>query len=259
MSHERTGFRSARGAVGFPRQRLLLAVLVVSVLVAGGYALPARAAAQQGAQLTVGVFCADGGVLGTFVVTLTRGGMPVGGPRTLRCGGPDADTTFGDLAPGAYTVIETAGPGTDLANYQTFWRCDGEFRSGTSFTVDLAAGGQATCGFLNRLVRTGILELRKECRGRSTEGRFRLELDGRLEFAIGCGAAEVVRLPPGSYSIVEMAGPGTDLAAYATVTLCRTVGQPWLISIGGARVDRVVVLHEDVTVCTITNIYLRPF
>jgi hypothetical protein len=90
---------------------------------------------------------------------------------------------------------------------------------------------------------TGLLTITKVCIPSDDDGEFLLLLDGVSQGQRGCGESVFdIELAPGTYTVGESAGPGTDLTDYTT-------------SIGGACAsdgDVVIVAGDDLT-CTITN------
>ncbi len=144
---------------------------------------------------------------------------------------------------GTHTVGETAGTGTDLADYTTVIGGD----CAPSGSITLANGDSATCTITNERigsgVTTGTLTVNKVCSPPNDDGLFELHIDS-LRFpdvACGEGTGPVV-LEAGTYTVGEAGGTGTSLADYTTV-------------IGGdcAASGSVTVPAGGAATCTITN------
>jgi hypothetical protein len=209
--------------------------------------------AQSTGQLVVEVLCPDGAI-GTFDVTLARDGVVVGVPQSVQCTMPrfGGEVTFDGLTHGSYTITETAALGTDLSNYRTFATCADELRPGTVVLVEIG-DGSTRCRFVNQLARSGKLEVRSECRGRSTTGRFRVELDGTGEAVeIPCDGIALFLLPPGSYDLTQTPVAGSPVPV-VTLSICRT-GSSGPVAVGRATVQDVVVAVDEHTTCRMINV-----
>src|SRR5262249_23209475 len=113
----------------------------------------------------------DFGNLGPAHPTVQKQLSPAGDPRaldpisngaTVIPGAGDGDHVTLEVPAGTYNVSETGAAGTNLADYdsdvscRTLTRRRGTHRSGPAWNgLVLAAGGQATCTFVN--VRRGVL------------------------------------------------------------------------------------------------------
>ena len=150
-----------------------------------------------------------------------------------------------DVAPGPHTVSESAGTGTDLANYERTF--GGDCAADGSITV--ALGESATCTITNVVPGTPTAELTviKQCVPADDPGRFDV-LIGSVRFAdLQCGQSTgPVEVEVGRHTVAEGAGTNTSLAHYTTV-------------VGGAcNADGSVTLSAgESATCTITNT-LRP-
>jgi hypothetical protein len=161
-----------------------------------------------------------------------------------------ANAACGDSAgvitttPGVHTVSETAGTGTDLADYTSV--IGGNCAADGSIT--LANGQAATCTITNTLNGTGIvpgtLTVNKVCSPANDGGLFDVHIDDSVLFAdVPCGGSTgAVPLPAGAHAVREAGGTDTSLADYTTV-------------IGGACASdgSVTVPAGGAVTCTITN------
>jgi hypothetical protein len=146
--------------------------------------------------------------------------------------------------PGVHTVSETAGTGTDLADYTSV--IGGNCAADGSIT--LANGQAATCTITNTLNGTGIvpgtLTVNKVCSPANDGGLFDVHIDDSVLFAdVPCGGSTgAVPLPAGAHAVREAGGTDTSLADYTTV-------------IGGACASdgSVTVPAGGAVTCTITN------
>ena len=153
--------------------------------------------------------------------------------------------------PGTHTVSETAGTGTDLADYtsEIGGNCTPvPANPTTTGSITLANGDSATCTITNTRNGTGIvtgtLAVNKVCSPPTDGGLFVLTID-ELQFAdVPCGdSTGPVEMLAGAHTVGEAAG-GTDtsLSNYTTV-------------IGGdcAADGSVTVAAGGAATCTITN------
>jgi hypothetical protein len=151
------------------------------------------------AELTVTKICVpadDGGRFNLTVDSQTAQDVPCGGSF-----GPTA------VPPGQHHVGESAGTGTNLADYTT--TIGGTCAADGSVT--LAAGQLATCTITNLRAaeQTGTLEIQKQCSPPGTTGHFQLELDGAVFRGIACGETTgPVTVGAGNHQIGEVALPG---------------------------------------------------
>jgi hypothetical protein len=144
---------------------------------------------------------------------------------------------------GTHTVSETAGTGTDLADYTSVigGNC------APSGSITLANGDSATCTITNERngtgVVTGALTVNKVCSPLTDGGLFDLHTDS-LRFAdVPCGGSTgAVVVAPGAHTVAESGGTDTSLSNYTTV-------------IGGdcAADGSVTVVAGGAATCTITN------
>jgi hypothetical protein len=150
-----------------------------------------------------------------------------------------------DVLPGIHTVSESAGTGTDLADYEIAF--GGDCAADGSVTVLL--GESATCTITNVRPGTPTAELTviKECVPADDTGRFDVLINS-LRFAdLQCGQSTgAVEVAAGTHTVAEQGGTNTSLADYTSV-------------IGGACAadGSVTLLAGESATCTITN-RLRP-
>jgi hypothetical protein len=151
-----------------------------------------------------------------------------------------------DLASGTYTVSEAGANGTDLGDYTTTF--SGACDSSGEVTIDV--GDDLTCTITNDLisvVETGSLTITKVCIPADDTGEFDILLNGVTQDTIGCGESVFdLDLAPGTFTVSEAAGPGTDLGDYTS-------------SFGGAcdsSGDVTIAAGDDLT-CTITNDFIE--
>jgi hypothetical protein len=151
------------------------------------------------------------------------------------CGGTTGPVV---LTVGPHTVSETAGTGTNLANYDTV--IGGDCAANGSIT--LAAGDNKTCSVTN--TRKPTLTVNKVCVPPSDTGLFNLIIDGTTQGANKpCGGSTgAVLLSTGLHTVSETAGSGTNLADYA-------------VTIGGdcAANGTITLAAGENKTCTITN------
>jgi hypothetical protein len=145
--------------------------------------------------------------------------------------------------PGTHTVSETAGTGTNLADYTS--TIGGNCAPSGSIT--LANGESALCTITNTRngtgVVTGTLTVNKVCSPPTDGGLFELDIDS-LQFAdVPCGGSTgPVEVLAGAHTVSEAGGTDTSLSDYTTV-------------IGGACAPdgSVTVAAGGAATCTITN------
>jgi uncharacterized repeat protein (TIGR01451 family) len=187
------------------------------------------------AKLTVNKVCVPANDTGKFNLQIDA--QTAGTGANAACGGTTGAVT---LVAGPHTVGETAGTGTDLANYTSVisgaCAADG--------TVTLAAGDNKTCTITNTHKTT--LTVNKICAPANDSGKFNLQIDGQTAgtgASAGCGGTTgAVTVSATQHTVGETAVTGTDLANYTSV-------------IGGACAadGKVTLATGDNKVCTITN------
>jgi hypothetical protein len=152
---------------------------------------------------------------------------------------------------GTHTVSETAGTGTDLADYtsEVGGNCTPNVGSSPpSGSITLANGDSATCTITNTRngsgIVTGSLTVNKVCVPPSDGGLFDLNIDSLRFRDVPCGGSTgPVELQAGAHTVGEPdGGTDTSLADYTTV-------------IGGdcAADGSVTVAAGGAATCTITN------
>jgi hypothetical protein len=151
------------------------------------------------------------------------------------CGGTTGEV---EVSIGSHTVSETAGTGTNLANYVTVIGGD----CAADGSVILAAGETKTCTITN--TRKPTLTVNKACDPLADPGLFNLRIDGTTyggDKPCG-GTTGPVVVSVGPHTVSETAGSGTNLVNYLTV-------------IGGdcAADGSVTLAAGENKTCTITN------
>jgi hypothetical protein len=187
-------------------------------------------------QLTVTKLCVPENDPGLFNLLLD--GSPVPNGNDVPCGGsrgPFATTA------GGHTVSESAGTGTDLANYTS--AIGGDCNPDGSIMLEL--GESATCTITNvRLAApTGFLTVTKTCVPADDQGQFEIHLDGTKFAELSCGETTTpIELAPGDYTVSEASGVRTSRSDYTTVISgdCDASGS-------------VTVVTNETAHCTITN------
>ena len=160
------------------------------------------------------------------------------------------------VAPGTYRVTESAAPGTSLSNYTTAIACTingnpGPSANGTTqVDVTVVTGDQAVCTITNK--RKAQITVTKHLVPSSDPGRFDLKVGGTVVAAgAGDGGSGSKLVGAGTYTVSEVAVPGTSQSDYASSIACTRNGGSGL-SGNGASLN-VTVAPGDVLVCTITN------
>ena len=141
---------------------------------------------------------------------------------------------------GTHTVSETAGTGTNLANYTSVISGD----CAANGTVTLAAGDAKSCTITNtRLPRLTVV---KQCLPTNDPGRFNLRIDGATAAGgadeVCGGSTDVIVTTIGTHTVSETAGTGTNLADYASA-----------ITGDCAANGTITLAAGDNKTCTITN------
>jgi hypothetical protein len=172
---------------------------------------------------------------------LTIDGHIAGTGANVACGGSTGAVT---VQPGIHTVGETAGSGTDLADYTTIIGGD----CGADGSVLVAAGEGASCTISNvRRPPTvhpfAILTVTKICVPASDGGLFNLSINANVATDEPCGGSiGPLAVPVGAQQVGETAGTGTSLGDYTT-----TIG-------GACGADGTITLSNGQSaICTITN------
>ena len=189
--------------------------------------------------------------------------------------GDEGTTGPESVVPGTYTVGETAGTGTNLSKYTTSVECLNHAGEGDptpvtetevqgGWDVDVDSNDEIVCTIANSR-NTGSLEVVKNLEPASDTGLFNLFINDDQGGAVGDGATDVgdegttgpESVVPGTYTVGETAGTGTNLSKYTTSVECLNhagEGDPTPVTEtevqGGWDVD---VDSNDEIVCTITN------
>ncbi len=205
----------------------------------------------------------DGGL---FNLAITQGTTPKATASDVGDGGTTGEQT---LNTGTYTVAETAGTGTDLADYASSITCldaagatvAGPTAGSGPLNVSVTDGADIVCTITNTR-ETGKLELVKDLSPATDPGLFNLAItQGAITKATATdvgdgGTTGEQTLNTGTYTVAETAGTGTDLADYASSISCRgangtgaTVAGP---TPGSGPLNITLGDGADI-VCTITN------
>ncbi len=200
-------------------------------------------------------------------VTLTKSLVPTPRPRIalhaerlgqaiVKAGAGDGGSGSTQVAPGTYSVTETATPGSPT-NYGTSISCTlnggpGPSANGTSkLQVTVAAYDELACTFTNR--RKAQVTLTKSLVPSSDPGRFDLRLGPAVVRAgAGDGDSGTAQVAPGTYRVTESGAAGTTLSSYATSIACTLNGLPGPAVDGTTQLD-VTLVAGDRLACTLTN------
>jgi hypothetical protein len=162
---------------------------------------------------------------------------------------------------GRYTVTESAGAATTLADYTSIVSC---VRRGTTTPV-LASGALAAsltitpgddivCTFTNSYNK-GTLQVVKDVAPDDPATNWAFTATGRSLMPVvniaGDGAGAVQTVLTGTYAITETAGANTNLADYTTTWACTENGASY--GSGSGTVLSVAVNANKAVVCTFTN------
>ncbi len=156
---------------------------------------------------------------GQFNLTATAGGTTLGSASNVGNGG--TFTVASITAGTSVTVAETAGTGTNLANYSSVLTCSGggvSVQGTTSGTFTMPTGAAVTCGFTNtRLTNTVVVK--KALSPTTDGGHFDLLLNGAVvKAAAGHGdASSAVTVAVGD-SITVSENPNADYTSSLTCT-----------------------------------------
>ena len=179
---------------------------------------------------------------------------------------PFTDTLTGDdstgiraVNAGSYTITETAGANTDLANYTTTWACTvngspSSSGTGTSITTNVASGAVVVCTFTNTR-KTGSLQILKDVVPDAPSTNWNFAVTGPTSYncsIAGDGFCTTQTVSTGSYSITETAGSGTTLSDYGTSYTCTVNGSAGP-SGSGTSLGGLTINQNDAVVCTFTN------
>jgi hypothetical protein len=204
-------------------------------------------ATLPGTQLIVTKLCdpeSDPGLFNLFV-----DGLLFGAATNVPCGhveGPHATTA------GAHSVTETAGTGTNLANYTTTFGGD----CNDLGVVTVAAETSAVCEITNseKPLVEASLTLTKVCVPANDPGRFQFKADGNPVAELSCGQSTTVsqglapvRLAAGTHTVSEAGVPPTNLSDYTTV-----------ISGDCAADGSITLAAAQSASCTFTNTRIPP-
>ena len=165
------------------------------------------------------------------------------------------------LPGGRYTVTESAGTNTSLADYASSAACvyrvtgapvAGGSASGTGpLSFNVQPGDDIVCTFTNRFNK-GSLELRKVTDVPTSQ--WNLSASGPTPFSkivTGSDTTGERAVLTGTYTIGEIGVGATSLADYDTTWACTVDGQPSISGNGGTAS---VTVHADQSVvCTFTN------
>jgi Prealbumin-like fold domain len=171
-------------------------------------------------------------------------GAPFGAATNVPCGHVEGPH---DIAPGTYTVGETAGTGTSLANYTSTIGGD----CNTLGEVTLAEGDHAVCEITNTRnpLVDASLTVTKVCVPASDPGLFEVRVDGLPVADLKCGESTTapVGVAPLTHIVSEAGIPPTNLSDYTTV-----------ISGACAADGSITLAPGQAASCTITNTRVPP-
>jgi uncharacterized repeat protein (TIGR01451 family) len=184
-------------------------------------------------------------------------GSTAGGATNVGDNGTTGEIT---LNTGSHSFGETAGTGTDLANYTTSASCVDQANNNaavtvTSGSVNVTSGSDILCTITNSR-QTGKLEVVKDLNPASDPGKFNLQIDGSTAGGatnVGDGGTTGSQtLNTGSHTVGETAGTGTALTNYASSIRC-VDGETEVAQGAGAGPLSVNVTEGSSIVCTISN------
>jgi Prealbumin-like fold domain len=154
---------------------------------------------------------------------------------------------------GAYTVGETAGTGTNVADYSSALVCKDTAHGNAvdnDGTVQVDKGDAWECVITNTR-KTGTIKVTKVLSPASDSGRFNLLVGGVVKKAdVGDGGTTgVLTVNTGAYSVGETAGTGTSLADYSSSLACKDTAHGNAVDNDGT----LQVGYGDAWECVITN------
>ena len=205
-----------------------------SVTLTAGQNLTCTITNTRNSTLTVNKACNPAGDTGKFNLQIDG----VTKAADALCGGTTGAVV---VSIGTHTVAETAGTGTNLANYTSV--TDGACAANGSVTI--AAGQNLTCTITNTHVST--LTVNKVCNPTTDTGKFNLQIDGvtKAADALCGGTTGAVAVSIGAHTVAETAGTGNNLANYTTVTDGASAGTGSITLAAGQNAT-----------CTITNTHV---
>jgi hypothetical protein len=171
------------------------------------------------------------------------------------------------VPPGTYTLAETPGTGTSLADYSSALACVLRGTTTpvptTNAAVTVNPNDDVVCTFTNTR-QTGYLELTKKFVNAPTSAKVNLlatspgGTPGDVGSAtdVGNGGSTGRHLvPTGTYTLAETAGTGTSLSGYSSALACVLRGTTTPVRTTNAAVT---VNPNDDVVCTFTNTRQAP-
>ena len=165
--------------------------------------------------------------------------------------GDDGSTGAITVQNGSHSFGESAGTGTDLANYAPTKACqDG---SGpvtiTGSSVNVTSNQHVVCTITNTR-KTGTLKVIKNLLPTNDPGKFNLSIDSSVKVSnVGNGGTTgTVTVETGSHTFGESAGTSTSLADYTTTKACVDDSGPVTFTEWSVN-----VAYNQHVVCTITN------
>jgi hypothetical protein len=176
--------------------------------------------------------------------------------RVVKTSAGDGDSGSIQVAPGTWTVLESAASGTNLSDYVSSIACTlngkpGPSANGMSLPVQLAPAAVLACTFTNR--QTATITLTKSLVPASDAGRFDLRL-GQIvvKAGTGDGGSGSIQVLPGTYRVTESGVSGAVLSNYNTSIACTLNGGAGPSANGTTKLDVTVAAH-DLLACTLTN------
>jgi hypothetical protein len=176
------------------------------------------------------------------------------GTTTVKADASNGDQgTASDLSTDTYTVSETAGTNTNMADYTSTFSCtNGTSGSGTTTSVDLGVGQNVTCTFTNTRKPPppppGSITLVKHLSPTDDPGLFNLNV-GETTVAPNVGnngTGTASNLAAGSYTVSETAGTNTSMDSYTSSLSCTNDAT------GTTSATFMLAAGQNVT-CTFTN------
>ena len=166
-------------------------------------------------------------------------------------GGTTGDVT---VTTGSHSVAESAGTATSLADYSASQSCVDTAHpndpADTDGSVQVDKGDHWVCTITNTR-KVGTIKVTKVLSPAADAGKFNLLIDGQAKATdVGdAGTTGAVAVLPGTHTVAESAGTGTDLANYTASLSCKDTAHA-----NAADDDGTLDVHAgDAWECVITN------
>lgn len=134
----------------------------------------------------------------------------------------DGETTPVVLAPGTYTITQSAGANTNLSNYLSTYSCTvggnpGPTGTGTSIVLTIASQANVRCTFTH--LQPGTISIKKTTQsGEGTGFSFTDDIAAPNNFTLDAGGEKTFSgVEPGVYTVEESLGPDWRLTGVSCV------------------------------------------